>query len=234
MWKLLICWCVTVFFLLFSFLTFCDSNCDFGRCLCFMLAGKETCNRFQEKVNLEGKQKFSCLSTPSGTVSFLLWSGFMMVMVIIFHVHKVKETMLYYRGLKWWICLLLCHCSGLNFISSEKTGVMNFNISKTEKAIAFKGISSWYFLFLNAHVTNELNCMFSPNWGVQFREMRSNLRKDLGRIPLADKLASDYDVYVDAPFFFFFVQRSMLKHARNLKVWECKLHELVEIKICQS
>lgn len=154
-------------------------------------------------------------------------------MVIIFHAHKVKETMLYYRGLKWWICLLLCHCSGLNFISSEKMGVMNFNIFKSEKAVAFKGISSWYFLFLNAHVTNELNCIFSPNWGgaIQRDEKRSEKRSWRNTF-------SSQSWHLIIMFMwthhFFFVQRSMLKHARNLRVWECKLHKLVEIKICQS
>lgn len=45
--------------------------------------------------------------------------------------------------------------------------MMNFNISK--RSIAFKDIGSWYFLHLNALVTNELSCVFSPDSGIQFR-----------------------------------------------------------------
>lgn len=58
--------------------------------------------------------------------------------------------------------------------------------------------------------------MFSPDWGLQLRETRDNLRKDLGITPLAAEVGIQLSHYVDAPFSF--VQSSITETCYKLSL----------------
>lgn len=55
--------------------------------------------------------------------------------------------------------------------------MMYFNISEPERSVTFKGIGCWYFLHLNALVTNELSCVFSLDSVMQFRGKRRSEKR---------------------------------------------------------